>query len=76
MTLLPWPEPDDFKTEIESGAKVWMDGDQHAYERARAEAALQRLRVAVEALQAIGESYLAPRGDVAKALEQIGDIPE
>jgi hypothetical protein len=85
MSPKPWPEANDFKTEIESGARVWMDGDQHAYDRARADAALERLRLAVEALKESAEVIgcscaCAQCGNallkVEGALQAIGEIPE
>jgi endonuclease IV len=77
MTLLPWPKPDE---EHERYHPICCSHDAEM-----AEAALQRLRVAMALLADIGAEELTPYpneyggawADAAKkALEQIGEIPE
>jgi hypothetical protein len=85
MNLLPWPERPNPSSPI-SGAEYerFMHMGWHEYERARAEAALQRLRVAVALLADIGAEELTPYpneyggawADAAKkVLEEIGEVP-
>jgi hypothetical protein len=80
MTLLPWPALPPLVT----GLSVHLQRELTIYERARAEAALQRLRIACEALNAVqAESrqsdafWFEAVYDklVSKALLQIGEVP-
>jgi hypothetical protein len=75
MTLLPWPALPPLVT----GLSVHLQRELTIYERARADAALQRLRVAVEALQSLGQGLGCKRGDsvvsVGELLTAIGDLP-
>jgi hypothetical protein len=81
MTLLPWPA-------LPPLTRTWPKHTHFElviYERARAEAALQRLRVAVALLADIGAEELTPYpnesggawADAAKkVLEEIGEVPQ
>jgi hypothetical protein len=69
MTLLPWPKACDYQP---YPSEPDTEGAQLRYERARAYAALQRLRVAVEALKL----YVGDRDtSAAEALERVGEVP-
>lgn len=75
--LPEWPVPLDdshISDQTEMNA-AWCD-----YERARAEAALARLRVAVEALGSLGQSLGCKYGNgavsVGELLSTIGEVPE
>ena len=86
--LLPWPERPPIHHEpgpVEVGGYEYDSCPIcHAYERARADAAIARLRKAVEALQLLAveandEDYISASFVSAKcdeALSLIGDIPE
>jgi predicted transcriptional regulator len=80
MTLLPWPEP--FDPSQQTLASYLGNVAELNYERARAEAALQRLRVAVDALKEIRSVHpLMHNGGnwdkfVNEVIEKIGEIPE
>jgi hypothetical protein len=80
--MKPWPKPFEAGDTLDLGQYI-------RYERARAEAAMERLRVAVKALRAISEKrricadgiYWDMRtsdlqGHATEALEDIGQIPE
>jgi hypothetical protein len=66
--MKPWPKQEDHMTGAyvsESRAARWTDAsrpDAASYERARADAAMERLRLAVEALKRVG-SYSIALGD-------------
>ena len=77
MNMLPWPEKPKINSSMNGEEyERYMHIGWHEYERARAEAALQRLRVAVEALKNASAGYenYGFTG-VRKALEQIGEVP-
>lgn len=93
--LVGWPEKPEFIGEDRNdrdvysvgGKELYIDDALIAYERARAEAALSRLRVAVTALKqiSVGAPIVPTKrwldydeiGDVAdKALIAIGEVPD
>ncbi len=83
--LPPWPEPKDF-TEASPYGPVMNIAAMADFNFAKAEAALARLRIAVEALRCISDEdlpteypdeYGGSYGPVAaKALSAIGSVPE
>ncbi len=78
--LPPWPDIKTFGNETPYGlALTSVQG--WDYERARADAAMARLRVAVEALKKVHELGASEYGnwyitDIPKALAEIGELPE
>lgn len=68
--LPPWPKADGYC----SGCNDPVCNGPQAYERARAEAALARLRVAVEALKQYA-AYPRIGLNASQALAAIGDLP-
>lgn len=82
VEMKPWPDKDDYKTELESGKKVWMGDDECQYERARARAAIERLKIAVEHINHAPRcAMMQPVGKMAcdcgyhEALALIGEMP-
>lgn len=75
--MKPWPEP--FDQAKQTLASYLGNVAELNYERARAEAAIERLRVAVEALKLIGSgghcvgSVLASAAN--NAIAKIGEMP-
>jgi hypothetical protein len=77
-----WPNPDDFYPPahlIPPGSSP-TERDMLKYERARADAAIARLKLTVEALDSLGRGLGCQFGgevvSVAEALRKIGPIPE
>jgi hypothetical protein len=89
MTLLPWPERPKINSSMNGEEyERYMHIGWHEYERARAEAALQRLRIAVEALISVSaearagyydgpglDRFVEIRGLAEETLSQIGAAP-
>jgi hypothetical protein len=70
-TKLPeWPDAPPIEVYVHNNMS-----HQLAYQSLRADAAMARLRVAVEALREISHPYWAPGPEAAKALAAIGPLP-
>jgi hypothetical protein len=70
----PWPKAEDYGFADEEEEPGCLE---EAYERARADAAMDRLRVAVEALKNLSAGYDSYGfTGVRKALESIGELPD
>jgi hypothetical protein len=73
MSMTPWPvmKPVEEMTVAEYLGNV----PELEYERARADAAIERLRLAVEALKCVQRASAGWPSLVREALEAIGEIP-
>lgn len=79
IKLPEWPQADNFAFECVDGDVIF---DRESYERARADAAMARLRVAVEAMKQaqvdvrnLDRHYGDTADDIKMALAAIGDLP-
>ncbi len=72
-TMPAWPDPNDY---CEGTDSLYEESQQCLrYERARADAAMARLRVAVEALELYAHCVANTHVTADKALQAIGPLP-
>ena len=82
MSAKPWPKYGDkgYTKYDPCGSLGDEVFDAEKFERARYEAAIERLRIAVEALESLGQSLGCKYGNgtasVSELLAAIGDLPE